>query len=211
MSDGLKPQRSAEKSLGRSSPSSAARAASWSVRRSSSPKRRCAQKASRLTRGIGFFAAAGVLAVYLSFFFFVFLALGLDDWLNLRTYVGFAIITIAFLLLTGVLALLGMRAVKRGAPPTPELAIEEAKKTRAAHPGGTSLMAGRNPQEIRASVEATREELEYSLVDLQSKVAELSDWRAQLTRHRKQVLIGAAVAGFVLGGGIAAVTGLFRN
>ena len=33
----------------------------------------------------------------------------------------------------------------------------------------------------------------------------------QLQRHQKQVLIGAAVAGFVLGGGIAGVTGIFRR
>ena len=33
-------------------------------------------------------------------------------------------------------------------------------------------MAARSPQEIRASVENTRQELEYSLNDLQSKVTE---------------------------------------
>ena len=69
----------------------------------------------------------------------------------------------------------------------------------------------RSPQEIRASVEATRQELEYSINDLQSKVHQLSDGRAQSNRHRKQVLIGAAVTGFVIGGGIAAVTGFFRR
>jgi len=33
----------------------------------------------------------------------------------------------------------------------------------------------------------------------------------QIRRHRKQVLIGAAVAGFVVGGGIAAFTGVLRR
>jgi hypothetical protein len=47
--------------------------------------------------------------------------------------------------------------------------------------------------------------------DLQSKVKELTDWRSQLARHRKQVLIGAAVAGFIIGGGIAGFTGIFRR
>lgn len=69
----------------------------------------------------------------------------------------------------------------------------------------------RSPEEIRASVEATRQELQYSLNDLQSKVTELTDWRSKLARHRKQVLIGAAVAGFVIGGGIAGFTGIFRR
>jgi hypothetical protein len=72
-------------------------------------------------------------------------------------------------------------------------------------------MAGRSPEEIRASVEATRQELQYSIGDLQGKINELTNWRAQLARHRKQVLIGAAVAGFVIGGGIAAFSGVFRR
>jgi hypothetical protein len=69
----------------------------------------------------------------------------------------------------------------------------------------------RTPEEIRASVENTRQELEYSLNDLQAKVTELTDWRSILARNRKQVLIGAAVAGFVIGGGIAGFTGIFRR
>jgi hypothetical protein len=72
-------------------------------------------------------------------------------------------------------------------------------------------MAGRTPEEIRTSVENTRQELQYSLTDLQAKVTELTDWRSKIARHRKQVLIGAAVAGFVIGGGIAGFTGIFRR
>jgi hypothetical protein len=69
----------------------------------------------------------------------------------------------------------------------------------------------RSPEEIRASVENTRQELEYSIKDLESKINELTDWRSMLARNRKQVLIGAAVAGFVIGGGIAGFTGIFRR
>jgi hypothetical protein len=72
-------------------------------------------------------------------------------------------------------------------------------------------MASRTPQEIRLSVQETRRELEYSLNDLQSKVSQLTDWRGQLREHRREALIGAAVAGFVIGGGVAAVFGLFRR
>jgi hypothetical protein len=71
--------------------------------------------------------------------------------------------------------------------------------------------APRTPEEIRASVEATREELRYSLVDLQGKVNELSDWRAPLRRNRRAVVIGAVAAGFLVGGGVAAAIGLFRR
>jgi hypothetical protein len=66
----------------------------------------------------------------------------------------------------------------------------------------------RTPEEIRRSIEANRADLGLAVERLRSEVAEVTDWRKQLNKHRKQVLIGAAVAGFVLGGGIAALTGL---
>ena len=72
-------------------------------------------------------------------------------------------------------------------------------------------MANRTPEEIRASIEANRVELAHSLVRLRGEVAEITDWRKQILTHRKQVLIGAGVAGFVIGGGIAAIGGLFRR
>ena len=72
-------------------------------------------------------------------------------------------------------------------------------------------MPTRTPQEIRASVEATRQELQFSVNDLQAKVHEITDWKSQLAAHRKEVLIGAAVAGFLIGGGIAAFTNVFRR
>jgi hypothetical protein len=72
-------------------------------------------------------------------------------------------------------------------------------------------MAERSPAEIRVSVEETRRELEFSLNDLQAKVHQITDWRGQLIAHRREAIIGAAVAGFVIGGGVAAVFGLFRR
>jgi len=62
----------------------------------------------------------------------------------------------------------------------------------------------RNPEMIRASIEETRRELAFSVNDLRSKVTEITNWRGQLVRNRKAALIGAAVAGFVIGGGVAA-------
>ena len=73
------------------------------------------------------------------------------------------------------------------------------------------MPAQRTPQEIRASIEANRTELAHSLVRLRGEVAEITDWRQQIVTHQKQVLIGAAVAGFVLGGGIAGIVGLFKR
>jgi hypothetical protein len=71
--------------------------------------------------------------------------------------------------------------------------------------------AARTPDEIRRSIEANRAELGMSLEKLRSEVAVVTDWRGQIRANQKNVLIGAAVAGFVLGGGIAAVGGLLRR
>jgi dienelactone hydrolase len=75
----------------------------------------------------------------------------------------------------------------------------------------SSVPANRSPEQIRASIEETRRELSFSVNDLRSKVAELTDWRRQLADNRKAALTGAAVAGFVVGGGIAATVSLFRR
>jgi hypothetical protein len=72
-------------------------------------------------------------------------------------------------------------------------------------------MPTRTPEEIRASIEANRKQLGTSVERLRDEVAVLTDWRGQLVRHQKQIVIGAAVAGFIIGGGIAAVGGLFRR
>jgi hypothetical protein len=72
-------------------------------------------------------------------------------------------------------------------------------------------MPSRSPEQIRASIEANRVELAHSLERLRGEVAEVADWRKQIVKHQKQVLIGAAAAGFVLGGGIAGIVGLFRR
>jgi hypothetical protein len=70
------------------------------------------------------------------------------------------------------------------------------------------MAATRTPEEIRRSIEANRVEFGTAVERLRAEVTELADWRKQINKHRKQILIGAAVAGFVLGGGIAALTGL---
>jgi hypothetical protein len=63
----------------------------------------------------------------------------------------------------------------------------------------------RTPAEIRASIEQNRQELGASLDRLRGEVVRLTDWRSQLRRHQKEAMIAAGVAGFVLGGGLAAV------
>jgi hypothetical protein len=69
-------------------------------------------------------------------------------------------------------------------------------------------MATRTPEEIRDSIERNRKELGTAVEHLRVEVVKLTDWRAQLRRAEPQVLIGAGVAGFVIGGGIAALGAL---
>jgi hypothetical protein len=66
----------------------------------------------------------------------------------------------------------------------------------------------RSPEEIRQSIERNRQELGVAVQQLRGEVVKLTDWRGQLRRHEPQVLIGAGVAGFVLGGGLAALGAL---
>jgi hypothetical protein len=75
----------------------------------------------------------------------------------------------------------------------------------------TTPQTSRTPDQIRASIEANRTELGAAVQRLRTQATELTDWRGHLRRHRTEVLVGAAVAGFVLGGGIAAVAGRFRR
>jgi hypothetical protein len=70
------------------------------------------------------------------------------------------------------------------------------------------MSATRSEAEIRASIEQNRMELATSLSKLRGEVVQLTDWRSQLVAHRQELLIGAGVAGFVLGGGLAAMGSL---
>jgi hypothetical protein len=69
----------------------------------------------------------------------------------------------------------------------------------------------RSKEEIRAAIEANRLELGRAITELKGEVTVATDWRRQIEEHKQQVLIAAAVAGFVIGGGIAAIAGLGRR
>jgi hypothetical protein len=63
--------------------------------------------------------------------------------------------------------------------------------------------AGRSAAEIRRDIELQRQDLSRSVVALRGRVTELTDWRRQVREHRSQLIVGAAVAGFALGGLLA--------
>ena len=59
---------------------------------------------------------------------------------------------------------------------------------------------GRTAAEIRRDIDLQQAELARSVVALRGRVNELIDWRRQISEHREQLIRGAAVAGFVIGG-----------
>jgi hypothetical protein len=67
----------------------------------------------------------------------------------------------------------------------------------------TTGRPGRSSGEIRRDIEAQRVELGRSVEALRDRVAVLTDWRRQVREHQREIVIGAAVTGFVVGGLIA--------
>lgn len=84
-------------------------------------------------------------------------------------------------------------------PVTPEAAITPGAPTPSPRPGAP----GRTAEEIRRDIDLQQAELATAVVALRTRVNELTDWRQQLNDHREQLIKGAAVAGFVIGGLVA--------
>jgi len=58
----------------------------------------------------------------------------------------------------------------------------------------------RSAAEIRRDIELQRKDLGRSVEALRGRVTELTDWRRQVSEHREQLIAGAAVFGFAVGG-----------
>lgn len=67
-------------------------------------------------------------------------------------------------------------------------------------PPSTVGLSGRTAAQIRRDIDVQRRDLGTSVELLRGRVAELTDWRRQVQAHRSQLIVGAAVAGFALGG-----------
>ena len=130
--NGTQPPDSADKSLGEIVTEVTAKAQLLVREEIELAKAEVTAKVSKLAKGAGFFVVAAVLGLFGLYWFFHFLALGIADWLGLKVWVGYAIVTVLLFVVTGILAMVGLRSVKKGSPPVPQMAIEEAKKTRAA-------------------------------------------------------------------------------
>jgi uncharacterized membrane protein YqjE len=132
MADGPTPPDSAEKQLGEIVADVTSKASLLVKEEIELAKAEVAQKAKRLGIGAGLIAVAGVFMFFFLIFLLHMLAWGFMDWFSLKTWVGYAIVCVLLLVFAGLLALIALRSFKKGSPPVPQMAIEEAKKTRAA-------------------------------------------------------------------------------
>jgi Putative Actinobacterial Holin-X, holin superfamily III len=87
------------------------------------------QKVRRLAVGTGVGAAAGFFLFFTLVFLLEALAWGLNDIFD-SVWIGFLVTAGILLVLAGIAGFVASRLFKAGAPPTPDLAIEEAKLIR---------------------------------------------------------------------------------
>jgi uncharacterized membrane protein YqjE len=86
-------------------------------------------KVTTLIKGAVFGIVAGIFAVFALIYLLNALSWGINDLLDVSTalWAGFLITGGLILLLGGIAGFIAMRLVKKGSPPTPQLAIEEAQ------------------------------------------------------------------------------------
>jgi uncharacterized membrane protein YqjE len=94
------------------------------------------EKFNRLLQGSVAGLAAGVFALFALLLIMHGVAWLLNDLVFDDFWAGFFIEAALFLLIGAAAGLFAWRAFKRGAPPTPDMAIQEAKEIKAAFDGG---------------------------------------------------------------------------
>jgi uncharacterized membrane protein YqjE len=131
--NGMPPPDGADKSLGEIVADVSEKASQLVREEIELAKAEVKDKVSKLTRGAVAGAAAGVFLIFGITMFFHGLAWLFNDIFNWDddVWAGFAVVTGILFLLGGLAGLLALRLFKQGSPPTPDLAIEEAKRTRA--------------------------------------------------------------------------------
>src|SRR3954453_10238482 len=113
------------------------------------------EKVSGLVKGAAVGAAAGVFILAGLIYFLHFIALLIADILGTNPWVGYLIVSGALFLLGGLAGFLATRFFKKGSPPTPQMAIEEAQLIKqtltAPHPAPPSTtVAPASPSKVEA-------------------------------------------------------------
>ena len=88
------------------------------------------RKATSLGKGVAVAVAAGIFAVFGLIYFLHFIAWILAEEIYDSVWLGYLTVALLLFALAAIAGLLGYRWIKKGAPPTPDMAIEEAKLIR---------------------------------------------------------------------------------
>ena len=127
------PQGTAEKSLGETVSDVTDKATLLIREEIELAKTELAEKVTSLVKGSAVAIAAGIFAVFALIYLLHALAWFFVDLLDTELiWLGYLIVFGILILLAGIAGFVGIRWIKKGAPPTPDMAIEEAKRTRAA-------------------------------------------------------------------------------
>ena len=94
-------------------------------------KAELADKAGKLGRGAAAGAVAGVFGFFALIFFLHALAWFFNEVVGLPVWGGYLLVTLILIVAGAIAGFLALRFFRRGTPPNPELAIEEARRTRA--------------------------------------------------------------------------------
>jgi hypothetical protein len=89
------------------------------------------EKASGLAKGAAVGAAAGIFVLTGLIYFLHFIALLIADVLGANPWLGYLILSGLLFLFGGIAGFMAARFFKKGTPPAPQMAIEEAKLIRA--------------------------------------------------------------------------------
>ena len=129
MTDGPK-QSAADKTLGDAVADVSLKASQLVREEIDLAKAEVTEKVTKLAKGAAIGAAAGVFAIFGVTMLFHTIAWLLADLLD-NVWIGYLIVTVALFIFAAIAGLIAAKLVKKGAPPTPDMAIEEAKLTRA--------------------------------------------------------------------------------
>ncbi len=113
------------------------------------------EKVSGLVKGVAVGAAAGIFVLAGLIYFLHFIALLIADVLGSNPWLGYLILAGVLFLFGGIAGFMAARFFKKGTPPTPQMAIEEAQLIKATlqapHPGTPEgVVAPTTPGKVEA-------------------------------------------------------------
>ena len=117
-------------------------------------KREVTEKVSKLIKGAAVGIVAGIFAVFGLIYLLDALAWGIWELFDMDRdfWVGFLIVAALLFLLGGIAGFLAARFLKRGSPPTPQMAIEEGKLIKETVTGSHPAMPQGPTTETRTKV-----------------------------------------------------------